>query len=118
MAKAKKAKKAEKKAPNKDKDKKKRVTITSLVLAFLDKKPDAETKEIYDHLVANGFPGTKFKKSHLAWYKYKIRKGDLKLPSGKTLPPGKRGRKKAGKENEEKTGKKADKKKTGKKAKK
>ena len=97
MAKKAKAKVAETEASKKaDKTSKpKRITISSLVLAYLDKKPTAETREIYEHLVANGFPDTKFGKTHLAWYKYQVRKGNLKLPSGKTLPPATRGRKKA-----------------------
>ena len=73
--------------PAEKKPKEKRKTISSLVLAYLDKKPGAETKEIYDHIVANGFPDTKFNKSHLAWYKYQVRQGNLALPSGKALPP-------------------------------
>ncbi len=81
------SKKTDKKTDKKkDKVKKKRITITSVVLAYLDKKNKAECKEIYDHLVLNGFPDTKFNKQHLAWYKYKIRKGEFKMPSGKPFP--------------------------------
>ncbi len=79
-----KSKKSTKKKEGKDKPKRK--TITSVVLAYLDKKPQAETMEIYNAIVAAGFPTTKFNKSHLAWYKHQIRKGKLKLPSGRDLP--------------------------------
>ncbi len=94
---AKKSKSSEK-AEKKDKPKKKRVTITSIVLACLDKDPEMECLDIYHKIVAGGFPDTKFSKSHLAWYKYKVRKGELKLPSGKALPPARRGRKKKAKD--------------------
>lgn len=85
---------AKKKAKKKVKEKKKKVTITSLVLGYLGRKPKAETKEIYDHIVKNGFPNTKFNKQHLAWYKYKVRKGDMQLPGGKQLPPARKAGKK------------------------
>jgi hypothetical protein len=87
MAKSTEAKKEKNSKEDKEKGKKrKKTTISFLVCAYLDKKPDADTKEVRDHIVENGFPDTKFNKSHLAWYKYQLRKGKLKLPSGKEFP--------------------------------
>lgn len=62
--------------------KSKKPTICSIVLQMLDDNQEVTTQEIYQHLVKNGFPDTKFQKSHLAWYKHQIRKGRYKLPSG------------------------------------
>lgn len=83
-------------------------TITEAVLELLAKDPMASTQDIRTQLVKS-FPKTKFGKSHLAWYKYQIRQGNLKLPHGKALPPATRGRPK-GADDEAKKGKKKKKK--------
>ncbi len=69
-------------------------TITEAVLELLAKDPHASSQDIRAQLVKH-FPKTKFGKSHLAWYKYQIRNGNLRLPHGKVLPPAKRGRPKS-----------------------
>lgn len=72
-------------------------TITEAVLELLSKDPHASTQDIRAQLVKR-FPKTKFGKSHLAWYKYQVRIGNLELPHGKELPPAKKGRPKEAKE--------------------
>jgi hypothetical protein len=62
-------------------------TIRDIVLAGLAKNPNAEVSVIFAALVKGGKGESKFNKNHLAWYKNQIRKGNLKLPNGKTLPP-------------------------------
>jgi len=107
---------AKKKRSTKAKDdgkkkKKKRKTIQSVVLKCLAKDENMSVEDIREVLVENGMEKSKFNVSHLAWYKYQVRKGNLELPNGKQLSPSTRGRKKKA----DKDGKSKDKKSKGKK---
>ena len=120
MAKKKVTKKTSKKSdsvpihPKKDKRKSKKPSIKTIVLNALAENPDIECEEL-GKMVRAVHPNSAFQKTHLAWYKYMIRKGKLKLPGGVQLPPARKSGKKKGAVKERA---KSKKKKTAKKAKK
>lgn len=94
MAKVKNKNKKTESSPAKEEQKKgSKNTIASVVLKCLDKNPAAQTKEIFDAIVAAGHKDTKFNKQHLAWYKFMLRKGRYQLPSGKAFPASTRSKK-------------------------
>lgn len=81
--------------PKKDKRKSKKPSIKVIVLNALAENPDITCEEL-GKLVRAVHPDSAFKKTHLAWYKYMIRKGKLKLPGGVQLPPARKSGKKKG----------------------